>query len=229
MNCLDSASSEEISKILKDASVPHSDDPLAHVVDESTLASSVLHRARLGDGEAFQKISKLYGGLVYHWCRSAGLSPEDSEDVGQQVFLTVARKLDGFRRDRPGDSFRGWLRVVARSRIMDHFRENADRELAVGGSSFLEQVGAVPTLDEDVENESNLETIILYERAMQLLQSEFSDQDCQAFQLVLMEGLTPKDAAATLGVSVNSIYIAKSRILKRVRDEFDDLLDYEYG
>jgi RNA polymerase sigma-70 factor, ECF subfamily len=204
---------------MKDHSVPQ-DKTM-----QSTLASSVLVRAQKGDGEAFAKITSLYGGLVYYWCRRAGLSPEDSEDVSQHVFLSVSKGLAGFRREKPSDSFRGWLRVVTRSRIMDFFRESNQREFAVGGTSFMEQVNSI--LEESVEptEELRAETIILFERAMTLLQSEFSPNDCKSFQMLVVDAIPPREVAEKLGVSINSVYIAKSRVLKRLRDEFEELIE----
>lgn len=67
--------------------------------------------------------------------------------------------------------------------------------------------------------------MVLYEQAVKLMQSEFSEQDCTAFLLLVVEGVSPCDVGKQLGVSVNSVYIAKSRILKRLRTEFDGLLD----
>ena len=210
----------KICKIVKDLPVPQD-------AFQSTLPTSVIDRARRGDSAAFQKITLLYSGLVYHWCRTAGLSPEDSEDVGQRVFLSISRSIGGFQREKSGDSFRGWLRVVARSRIVDHFREQANRELAIGGTSFLEHVASIPETEEVSADESLRETNILYERAVHLLHGEFSEQDCKAFQLLVVDGLTPKEVAEKVGVSINSVYIAKSRILKRMRDEFEDLMGFD--
>jgi RNA polymerase sigma-70 factor, ECF subfamily len=208
---------------MKDHSVPQD------VTSQSTLASSVLFRAQRGDGEAFVKITSLFGGLVYHWCRRAGLSPEDSEDVSQQIFLSVSRGLPGFKRVEPSDSFRGWLRIITRSRIMDFFRDNNRREVSVGGTSFLERVNSIVEQDDEPINEERMETNILVERAMSLLQSEFSANDCKAFHMLVIDAIAPREVAEKLGLSVNSVYIAKSRILKRMRDEFDDLIDDQKG
>jgi RNA polymerase sigma-70 factor (ECF subfamily) len=167
----------------------------------------------------------LYAGLVYYWCRSAGLSPEDAEDVGQQVFLSVSRGIASFRRDRPDDSFRGWLRVITRSRIADHFRNNSVREIAFGGEQRLTDSVASPMSDSDCIEQRAREDTILFDQALKLMRNEFSEKDCQAFLQVVIEGLSVAEVAGQLGVSANTIYIAKSRILKRLRSEFGDLLD----
>ena len=188
---------------------------------QSTVSTSVLVRARTGDEAAFQKIEQLVGGLVYHWCRSRGLKPPDAEDVVQDVFLTVARSIGDFRRDSEKQSFRAWLFVITKTKIIDHHRRNAGREFAAGGNDDVAQQAAI----EESDDYCHAETLYLLERALEIMVAEFSPRDCEAFLLVVRDGLTAKEAAQKLNMSVNSVYIAKSRILKRVRDDFGDVLD----
>ncbi len=201
---------------LKDESVPRIRD------FEQTVSSTVLEQARRGDCHAFRRIVGLYAGLVYHWCRKSGLSPEDAEDVGQQVFMTVSKNLQSFRRVRPVDSFRAWIRVITRSRIADHFRWKQCRPNEYCSEK---QIAVARVNDEDGLECLHEDTIVLYDQAVKLMQSEFSEQDCTAFLLLVVEGMPPSDVGKQLGVSANSVYIAKSRILKRLRAEFDGLLD----
>lgn len=190
---------------------------------EDSISSSALIRAKSGDEQAFQRITQLYAGLVYHWCRTAGLSPEDAQDVSQQVFLTVHKSLNGFRREKPGDSFRGWLRVITRSRLTDFFRSKPI-ELAQGGEqNWTLNIQALES-ESDV-GKPRTEAILIYERALKLIAGEFSDRDCQAFQMITIDGASPQDVALKLGMTTNAVYIAKSRILKRLRDEFMEVLD----
>lgn len=191
---------------------------------DSSVASSILRRARDGDQLAFQRLVTLYAGLVYHWCRRAGLTPEDAEDVGQQVFLSVSRGLTGFRRDETNGSFRGWLRTITRTRLLDHFREHSQRELAAGGDVSWNEPTMTYHPRDLLEDEEPSEKTMVYEQALALVRGEFSEQDFQAFHQVVVEGVSPREVATKLGISANSIYIAKSRILKRLRDEFGDLL-----
>jgi RNA polymerase sigma-70 factor, ECF subfamily len=191
----------------------------------STLGSSLLEQAQFGDTSAFDRITQLYKGLVYVWCRSKGLSPEDSEDLVQQVFLTVFKSIKSFSKLKPEDSFRKWLRAIAHNKIVDHFRKNKFREKAFGGEENLEI--AISCTLEDADDQASLkkEDAILYEEALKMMQSTFSPRDCRAFILIHVDGMTPRDAAQALGMSVNSVYIAKSRIKKRLREEFADLID----
>jgi len=205
-------------KILTDGPVPHSDR------SDNSVSSSVLERAKLGDQDAFRKITQLYAGLVYYWIRDVELSPEHAEDVSQQVFMAVIQNLKKFQRTKPADSFRAWIRIITRSKIADHFRKNTGVEIALGGDKSLNEVAAEE--DEDDE-EDDRDTAILYQKAVQIVKGEFAEEDCKAFLMLVVDGIAAKDVSQNLGMTVNSVYIAKSRILKRLRVEFADLIDDE--
>ena len=78
---------------------------------------SLLERVRSHDPQAWHRLVGLYQPLVLAWCHRAGVTSTDAEDVAQEVFAAVASALDHFRRDRPGDTFCGWLRVISRNQI----------------------------------------------------------------------------------------------------------------
>jgi hypothetical protein len=78
----------------------------------SSVGASLLVRLRAGQAGAWERLVRLYGQTVYVWCRGAGVSEADAADVSQEVFAAVARHITEFRRERPGDSFRGWLWTI---------------------------------------------------------------------------------------------------------------------
>src|SRR5262249_3854170 len=80
-----------------------------------TTSCTLLQRARGHEPDAWTRIVGLYGPLVRTWARRAGLGAEDADDVAQEVFASAAAHLADFRRDRAGDTFRGWLRVITRN------------------------------------------------------------------------------------------------------------------
>ena len=204
---------------MTDNSVPHIDR------SNNSVSSSILERARLGDQEAFQVLTKLYAGLVYHWCRSKGLNKQDAEDTSQQVFLSISKSIRQFRREKPEDSFRAWIRIITRSKIADHFRKAACNVVALGEDIHWHTVADDILSEEESEENQQLTTSMLYQRAMQLVQQEFTEVDCKAFLMAVVEGLPAKEISEKLQVSTNSVYIAKSRILKRLRTEFSELID----
>src|SRR5439155_11837638 len=88
-------------------------------------SDTIVSRLKLHDALAWERLSQLAGPLVYGWARRAGLQDSDAADVTQEVFQAVAQQIDTFRKERPGDSFRGWLWGIARHKIADQFRKQA--------------------------------------------------------------------------------------------------------
>jgi RNA polymerase sigma-70 factor (ECF subfamily) len=186
---------------------------------------SLLQRARANDGDAWSRVVSLYGPLVRRWCRRAGLAAEDAEDVCNEVFASAAAHLGGFRRDRPGDTFRGWLRVITRNAVLAHRRRNGGRPRAEGGSDALGRLQDVadPLAGSPEEEES--EAGQLYRRAVEQVRGEFEERTWRAFWLTVIEGRSPAALGAELGVSAAAVRQAKARVLRRLRKELGDLLE----
>jgi RNA polymerase sigma-70 factor (ECF subfamily) len=166
----------------------------------------------------------LYGPLVYYWCRRSGVSDEDAKDLVQQVFAKVFTALSAFRKEEPSDTFRGWLRTIARHAICDYARSRRNRTAAEGGTEALEKLQGLPdpALFEETatltEGHSDLVT-----RALQLIQSEFPERAMKAFQLTVMQGLNATEAARQLRITPEAVRKAKSRVLRRLREELGDV------
>ena len=97
-------------------------------VRASSIGSRRMTKPRGGDW------SISYSPLVFSWCRRSGLNSADSSDVMQEVFAAVVASITRFRRERSSDTFRGWLRVIARNKIHLHFRNEANQPHATGGT-----------------------------------------------------------------------------------------------
>lgn len=188
-------------------------------------SSSLLVLARNGDARAWDRLVRLTSPLVHRWCRRAGVPAADIADVGQEVYWAVFGALAAFRRDREGDSFSGWLRAITRSKVGDYWRRNkAHPSAGEDGPPSWEQW---PAGDEGADSAAELaeERRLLYQRAVWLIQMEFEEKTWQAFWRVEVDEEAPAEAAAGLGVSVNAVYLARSRVLKRLRAEFAELLE----
>jgi RNA polymerase sigma-70 factor (ECF subfamily) len=175
---------------------------------------------------AWERLVSLYGPLVYRWCRHSGLQPADAADVGQEVFRAVARKVEDFRHGHAGETFRGWLRTITRNKVRDHLRASPPERTGIDG---LESRGpSAQVLEADAmphEGTQDEESRLIYHRAIGLIRTEFEERTWQAFWRVAVDGQSPIDAACDLRMSLNAIYLAKSRVLHRLREEFEELVD----
>jgi RNA polymerase sigma-70 factor (ECF subfamily) len=188
---------------------------------------TLLERLRSNNGDAWRVMVQLYTPLVCHWCARGGLRGADTEDVTQEVFQAASTHLANFRRDRPGDSFRGWLRGITRNMVLQHFRRRGRHAPASGGTdAFLRLQEVADTSDVTaVEDEDPAEELdALRQRALNLVRSEFEERTWRAFWMTVVEDRAPVDVAADMGVSPAAVRMAKSRVLHRLKEEFGDLI-----
>jgi RNA polymerase sigma-70 factor (ECF subfamily) len=185
---------------------------------------TLLQRARAGDAEAWRRLLHLYVPLVDYWCRQWGVRGADSDDVQQDVFSAVAAALPTFQRDRAGGTFRGWLRGITRHKLLDYLRRRDHQPRPAGGSDAHHRLQQVAEPPPDLAEEPAHEVNSLYRRALDLVRSEFEDRSWQAFWRTAVDGQPPADVAAELGMSAVAVRKAKSRVLRRLKDEMGDLI-----
>jgi RNA polymerase sigma-70 factor (ECF subfamily) len=189
--------------------------------DGQVTPLSLLERVRRNDQEAWRRLLDLYGPLVRFWCGRAGVLAADTEDVAQEVFAAAAAGLAGFRRDRPGDTFRGWLRGITRNQVLLYLRRNGGRPQAVGGSEALQN----PQQVADPLAEEAAEIGLVYRRALQQARGEIEERTWQAFWLTVVEDRSPAALTAELGMEPAAIRQAKARVLRRLKQTLGDLLE----
>jgi RNA polymerase sigma-70 factor (ECF subfamily) len=207
------------------ASEQEPQSPVKKTDGASVTPLSLLERVRANDPAAWQRLMALYRPLVFFWCGRAGLRGPDTEDVAQEVFAAAAKCLPEFRHDRPGDTFRGWLRGITRNHVLLHFRRLQGRAQAEGGSDAWVQLQNVPDPLAGPPEHEDTEVSQLYCRALELVRGEFEERTWQAFWLTVVEGRSPTALAAELGMSPSGVRQAKSRVLRRLKQEAGDLID----
>jgi RNA polymerase sigma-70 factor (ECF subfamily) len=198
---------------------------------ETQTSNSLLAQVKDGQPAAWGRLTELYAPLVYHWCRAMRLPEQDVPDVFQQVFQSVAAHIQAFRRDRPGDSFRNWLRAITRNKVRDHFRRRARQIQAAGGTDaqlYFAQIAA-PAADqaagdEPAASDEDGETRQLLRGALEQIRKQVHPQTWQAFWNVVVEGKTPEEVGRELALRPGTVRVAKSRVLSRLRSELRDLL-----
>jgi RNA polymerase sigma-70 factor, ECF subfamily len=183
-----------------------------------TTSISLLQRLRQpGDQDAWSRFVHLYTPLLYYWARRAGLAEAEAADLVQEVLLALVQKLPHFAYD-PEQSFRGWLRTIT----LNKWRERR-RRLALP----VDDVGISDVADsgdgdafEEVEYRMRL-----VNQALQIMQAEFEPTTWKACWEFVVSGRPAAEVAAELGVSADVVYGAKSRVLRRLREELAGLLD----
>lgn len=171
------------------------------------------------DQQAWATFVELYTPLIFYWARRIGLHTNDAADLAQDVLTLVFQKLPSFEY-QPDRSFRSWLRTVTLNRYRESLRR---RTVGAKGAtdSVLEKM-ASPNSAESTWDLSYQQSLV--SRAMELLQDEFQPQTWSALQQYVFGGASAAAAAKENGLSVWTVYAAKSRLMSRLREQLEGLL-----
>jgi RNA polymerase sigma-70 factor (ECF subfamily) len=169
--------------------------------------------------DAWTRFVDLYTPLLLAWARRQGLQEADAADLVQEVFIKLMDELPRYVRGE-GQSFRGWLYRVTANQCRDFRRRVATR--ALPGADGLSGVGAeAPVPDfEEVEYRR-----ALVNRGLELIRGEFNDRTWTAFSQLMVEGRSAAEVARALGITENAVYLARHRVLTRLRREIDGFLE----
>lgn len=193
-----------------------------------SISTTLLQRIRAHEAAGWERFSRIFTPLVYGWVRKAGLQAEDAADVVQEVFLSVSQRISRFRRDQPEQSFRCWLWTICHYKIRDRFVQLQTAQVAAGGSTAQLDLLQHPfdPLDEAGEA-SGQEACGLIQRAALVLRQEVNESTWQAFWRTTVDGEAVADVARDLGITPWAVYKARSRLLQRLRQELDGVLDLD--
>ncbi len=187
----------------------------------NTTSISLLARLKTADAEhSWSRFVDLYTPLIFYWAKKQGLGEADASDLVQDVMILLVRELPKFQYDR-GRSFRGWLRTLTINKLRDRQRRKAGKKEVVGPSALddLEVADDVEFLAEAEYRDR------LVARALDLMKSDFEATTWRACWEHVVEERPVAEIASELGITPNAVYIAKYRVLRRLRDELDGLLD----
>ncbi len=189
--------------------------------DMHTTSLTLLKRVRqTNDQAAWNRFVSLYSPLLFAFARRASMNDSDAADVVQDVFLVLMAELPGLEYDGVRKNFRGWLKTIT----VNKCRERQRRRVVVseGNESGLSGVVDDATVSKFWENEYQKHLIA---RALEIMQAEFEPTTWQACWQTTVKERPVADVAAELGITINAVYVARSRVLRRLREELRDLLD----
>ena len=192
-----------------------------------TRASLLVQLRDGGNHAAWQEFIKLYGPVVYGFARKRGLQDADAADLMQEVMRSVSAAIGRLDYDRNQGTFRGWLFTITRNKIFSFLSARRIRPQGSGDSTtnrLLEQHADGEDGSQAWEMEYQRRLAAL---AMEHVKGEFQETTWRAFWLTAVEGRSAADVAGQVGLSPGAIYVAKSRVLARLKEEVESMRQEE--
>lgn len=197
--------------------------------DDSLLTrASLLVQIRDGTNHgAWNEFMKLYGPVVYGFARKRGLQDADAADLMQDVMRSVSSAINQLDYDRSKGSFRGWLFTITRNRVFNFLQARRNRPQGSGDTSTHQMLDGHSDGNDgsgvwEVEYQRRLASL-----AMEKVKQEFSENTWQCFWLTAVEGKSAAQIATQVGMSPGAIYVAKSRVLARIKQEVEFMRQQE--
>jgi RNA polymerase sigma-70 factor (ECF subfamily) len=185
-----------------------------------TTSVSLLQRLRQpGEQQAWKKFVDLYTPLLYYWGRRSGLQEADASDLVQEVLTILVRKLPEFAYDRH-KSFRNWLRTIT----LNAWRARQRRRARTPAEATAADLTEVPAPEDDTFWEVEYREQLVA-RLLEVMRTDFQPITWKACWESAVNGRSAAAVGAELGLSVGAVRAAKFRVLSRLRQELDGLLD----
>ncbi len=192
-----------------------------------STSRSLLARARdPADSASWRRMTDLYSPLIRRWVRQNVDQPADADDVVQEVLAALHRDLSGFEHNERAGAFRTWLRRITANRLRNYWQAKKNRlsglgdELVREALDQLEDPQSALSRAWDEEHDRHVTRMLL-----ESIRLEFQPATWRSFDLHVRQGRPTAEVAAELGLTENAVLIAKSRVLKRLREIARGLLD----
>lgn len=187
-------------------------------------SKSLLERARdPADATSWRKLIDLYSPLIRRWVRPRVAQAADVDDLVQDVLAKLSSEIRAFEHNQRAGAFRTWLRALTVNRLRVHWRQTGQGS---GNPDVYEQLNqledptsALSKVWDDEHDQHVAQTLL------ESIKLEFQPATWRAFEATVREGRAAADVAEELGMSANAVLIAKSRVLKRLREKGRWLLD----
>ena len=193
--------------------------------DDTSL--SLLDRARRSpEDSGWRELCELYEPLLRRWLRRYDVAGDEADDLVQDVLVVVTQELARFEHNTRTGAFRNWLRTILVHRLKDHWRRRDRQPSPGGGTRFMNELDELADdasgLSRQWEREHDRHVV---RRLLERIEPRFNAQTYEAFRRVVLERIEPQQVASDLGLTLNAVYIAKSRVLRELRREAEGLVD----
>lgn len=183
---------------------------------------TLLQQAGGGEPQAWAELDRLYRPFIRGWYREHGVPPVDADDLTQDVLATLSGELPEFVHSGRTGAFRTWLRTACLHRLLGHRRGERQRGRPVGGSDFqerLQEIEAAASNDWDREHDR-----AVLRHLFSRIAAEFEPATLEAFEQLVIEERPVAVVALALNMTAGAVYVAKSRVLRRLREEATRLI-----
>ncbi|MEM7474941.1 MAG: sigma-70 family RNA polymerase sigma factor [Planctomycetota bacterium] len=186
-----------------------------------TRESLIIRIADPSDRDAWEQFAGIYRPVIYRMARIRGLQDADAQDLTQRVLISVSRAIENWE-PQPGVRFRHWLARVAKNAAINFLSRKPKDQPQEGSWPIDAEIDsqAAAEAEQEYALEYNRQ---LYRRAATTVRARADEQTWLAFSLTMVDGMSIEKAADQLGLSTGSVYAARSRIIRRLRNETQKL------
>lgn len=178
------------------------------------------------DGDAWSRLNDLYAPLIRAWAERLGVRGADADDLVQDVLAVVVRRFPEFVHPEKPGAFRGWLRAIAANCARAAWRDRKLAPKVPGGTDFGDYLARLEDPADAMSREWDREhDLYVTRRLLDRIKPDFEAATWELFRQFVLEGQKAEAVAAACGTTPNAVYIAKSRVLARLREEAGGLLD----
>ena len=194
-------------------------------MNETSL--SLLHQLRHSpDSDAWERLHRIYAPLIQKWLIRYDMQESDADDVAQEVLLAVSKDIESFNHNGRAGAFRAWVKGILVNRLREFWRRRDRHAKTAGGSDMNQRLAELddPASQITVIWNQDHDQHVLRE-LLAIVRPHFEQTTWIAFCRTMFEGAKPQVVADELGISLNAVVISKSRVIKRLRQEADGLVE----
>ena len=195
---------------------------------EPTRATLLIRLRDTADADAWNQFAEIYGPLIFEFARRGGMQESDAADLVQEVMQEVAKSIKRFEYDPAAGKFRSWLYKIAKRTSAHIARRQLRQPKGTGDTGTIEALHQMPGSDESLQQQWNAQyQMQLLHWAAEKIRQDFQQSTWQAFWLTAVDGLAAAEVAKQLQLSVGSIYVAKYRVMKKLKQRIREIDDSE--
>lgn len=196
--------------------------------DSPQTRASLLVQIRDGSNhEAWGEFVRLYGPVVYGFARKRGLQDADAADLMQDVMRSISAAIGRLDYDRNQGTFRGWLFTITRNKVFNFLSARRARPQATGDTGTNRLLDTHPDTNDGSEEWEQEYQRRVAAMAMDRIKHEFQDATWKAFWQTAVEGGAAAEVGARIGMSAGAVYVARSRVLARLKEEVEAIQQQE--